>query len=178
MTDRTSTDAVEAVDLLIGGATLVTMDTERHIIVDGALAIRGDRIVHVGKRADIERRVSSRQRIDGRRFVITPGFVNGHIHVTGEPLTRGYVPDDIDFAENVFRWLIPLYHTHTPAEERLSAQLAALEMLRTGTTCFLEAGTILDLDAVVDGLMGVGIRARVGQWVQDRAFDPPRIRQR
>lgn len=172
MTDRTPADAVESVDLLISGATLVTLDAERRIIVDGALAVRGDRIVHVGKRADIERRVSSRQTIDGRRFVITPGFVNGHIHVTGEPLTRGYVPDDIDFAENVFRWLIPLYHAHTPEEERLSAQLAALEMLRTGTTCFLEAGTILDLDAVVDGLLGVGIRARVGQWVQDRAFDP------
>lgn len=167
-----SAELPKPVDTLIAGATLVTMDAQRRIITDGAVAFAGDRIVMVGKRAEVEPRVLPAQRIDGRDFVVTPGFVNGHIHVTGEPLTRGYLPDDSGFEENVFRWLIPLYHAHTPEEERLSAQLCALEMLRNGATCFLEAGTILDLDAVVDGLNEAGIRGRVGQWVQDRAFAP------
>ena len=59
-------------------------------------------------------------------------MVNTHIHITGEPLTRGYVPDDTPFEENVFEWLCPLYAASRAAEERTSAQLAAVEMLRVG----------------------------------------------
>lgn len=162
-----------AADLLVKHSWVVTMDAERRIYRDGALAIAGDRIVAVGPSDEIERAVSAREVIDGRdRFVVTPGLVNCHIHVTGEPITRGVVPDDADWRTNVFDWLVPTYMAQTPQDERISATLAALEMLRTGTTCFVEAGTILDLDAVVEALAATGIRGRVGQWVQDRAFAP------
>jgi 5-methylthioadenosine/S-adenosylhomocysteine deaminase len=166
-------DAVPvAVDTLIRHAWIVTMDAGRRIFRDGAIAILGDRIHAVGPSAEVEAAVTAREVIDGSRFVLTPGFVNCHIHVTGEPITRGYVPDDTDWRTNVFDWLIPTYMAQTPEEERVSAQLAALEMLRTGTTCFIEAGTILDLDAVHDGLAETGIRGRISCWAQDRAFAP------
>jgi cytosine/adenosine deaminase-related metal-dependent hydrolase len=99
-------------------------------------------------------------------------MVNTHIHVTGEPLTRGFVPDDTPFEENVFMWLCPLYAVYTAEEERLSAQLAAVEMLKSGTTTFLEAGTIRFLDEVIDGLVEVGIRGRVGNWIWDLPPEP------
>ncbi|HEY0269550.1 MAG TPA: amidohydrolase family protein [Sphingomonas sp.] len=160
------------VDLLIRNCWIVTMDAGRRIFRDGALAVTGDRIHAIGPSAEIEAAVAARETIDGSRFVLTPGFVNCHVHITGEPITRGYVPDDTDWRTNVFDWLIPTYQAQTPQEERLSAQFAALEMLRTGTTCFVEAGTILDLAAVHDGLAEIGIRGRIGQWTQDRAFAP------
>ena len=165
---------MEHADTLISGSVIVTMDEERRIIRDGALAVRGDRIAAVGNRADVEDRVNAASVIDGRRFVITPGFVDAHIHITGDPLTRGYVPDDISdgFGDTLRRWVIPRYLAHTPDDERLSARLAAVEMLRAGTTCFLEAGTIRYLDEVVEGLEQAGIRARVGAWVEGRAFSP------
>lgn len=160
-------------DLLITHCWIVTMDSERRIFRDGALAIAGDRILAVGPTDVIAPGIRAREVIDGRhRFVITPGFVNCHIHITGEPITRGHVPDDTDWATNVFQWLVPFYLAQTPADERVSAQLAALEMLRTGTTCFIEAGTILNLDTVFEALAETGIRGRLGQWVQDRAFAP------
>lgn len=160
-------------DLLIKNCWIVTMNSDREIYRNGALAIAGDRIVAVGQSDDIEHTIVAKEVIDGKdRFVITPGFVNCHIHITGEPITRGNVPDNTDWATNVFQWLVPTYLAQTPQDEKVSATFAALEMLRTGTTCFLEAGTILDLDAVVDALAETGIRGRVGQWVQDRAFAP------
>ena len=161
-------------DTLIKGAVIVTQDKQRRIIRDGALAIRGDRIAAVGTRAELEDKVNAASVIDGRRFVITPGFIDAHIHITGDPLTRGYVPDDISdaFGDTLRRWVIPRYLAHTPADERLSARLAAVEMLRAGTTCFLEAGTVRYLDEVVEGLEQAGIRARVGAWVEGRAFAP------
>ncbi len=164
----------ERVDTIIKGAVIVTQDEERRIIRDGALAIRGDRIAALGKRSELEDKVDATSMIDGRRFVITPGFIDAHIHITGDPLTRGYVPDDISdaFGDTLQRWVIPRYLAHTPADERLSARLAAVEMLRAGTTCFLEAGTIRYLDEVFEGLVEAGIRGRIGAWVEGRAFSP------
>jgi cytosine/adenosine deaminase-related metal-dependent hydrolase len=159
------------VDLMIVDTMLVTMDAARRIVTDGAIAVSADRIVAIGKSADLRRDYRARQTIDGRRFVITPGLVNTHVHSTGEPLTRGLVLDDTGFEENVFQWLVPVHMAYTEADERLSTRFAALEMLKSGTTCFLEAGTIRFLDAVVDGLTETGIRARVGQWAWDFAPD-------
>ncbi|MDB5427486.1 MAG: amidohydrolase family protein [Phenylobacterium sp.] len=161
-------------DLLISGATLITMDAERRVIEDAALAIAGDRIVAVGKREALARQVSARETIDGRRFVITPGFVDGHIHITGDPITRGFArgaPED-SWSDKLQRWVIPIFRAQTAEEERIAAQVAALSMIRYGTTTFVEAGTVIQLDAVMDGLAETGIRGRVGQWVEGRAYSP------
>jgi cytosine/adenosine deaminase-related metal-dependent hydrolase len=166
---------VTTADTLIEHALVVTMNGSREVITDGAVAIRGSEIVAVGKTAELE--IDAADVIDGRRFVVTPGMVNTHIHITGEPLTRGFVPDDTPFEENVFAWLCPLYSVYTEEEERLSAQLAAAEMLRCGTTSFLEAGTVRFVDAVVDGLVEIGIRGRVGKWVWDLPPEPAVYRQ-
>ena len=163
---------MEPVDLLVRGWYVVTMNATRDVIRDGAVAVRGNEIVAVGKASDLEAAYEPARVLGGDRFVVTPGMVNTHIHITGEPLTRGYVPDDTPFEENVFMWLCPLYSMYTAEEERLSGQLAAVEMLKSGTTSFLEAGTIRFLDEVVDGLDEVGIRGRVGRWVWDLPPEP------
>lgn len=167
----------ETIDYLIKGWYVVTMNDTRDIIRDGAVAVRGDRIVEVGKAEDLRHRYQPVEVVGGDRFVVTPGLVNTHIHITGEPLTRGYVPDDTPFEENVFQWLCPLYSMHSAAEERLSGQLAAVEMLKSGTTCFLEAGTVRFVEEVVAGLVEVGIRGRVGRWVWDLPPEPGVYRQ-
>ncbi len=163
-----------AADLLISGATLITMNAERQVIEDAALAIAADRIVAVGKRAALAPRVQAKETLDGRRFVITPGFIDGHIHITGDPLTRGFArgaPDET-WSEKLQRWVIPIFRAQTAEDERIAAQCAALAMIRYGTTSFVEAGTVLQLDAVMEGLAETGIRGRVGEWVEGRAYDP------
>ena len=163
----------ERIDTLVKGWYVVTMNKTRDIIRHGAVAIQGNEIVAVGKASDLEAAYDAAETAGGDRFVVTPGLINTHIHITGEPLTRGYVPDDTPFEENVFMWLCPLYSVYTAEEERLSAQLAAVEMLKSGTTAFLEAGTIRFTDEVMDGLVEAGIRGRIGKWVWDL---PPRAR--
>ena len=165
------------IDLLVDGWYVVTMNETRDIIHRGSVAVHGDRIVDVGKTADLEQRYKASRRLGGERFVITPGLINTHIHITGEPITRGYVPDDTPFEENVFLWLCTLYSVANAEEEYVSGQLAAVDMLRSGTTSFLEAGTINYLDEVVDGLNQVGIRGRVGKWIWDLPPEPSVYRQ-
>lgn len=84
----------QAVDTLISGALLVTLDAERRVIGDGAVAIRGDRLVAIGKRETVASQVEARQTVDGRGFVVTPGLINTHVHVTGDPLIRAFDPAD------------------------------------------------------------------------------------
>ena len=165
-------DSPRAIDLMMDGWYVVTMNASRDIIHRGSVAIHEKKIIEVGKTSLLNERYQPARRLGGDRFVITPGMVNSHIHITGEPITRGYVPDDTPFEENVFVWLCTLYAVANAAEERVSAQLAAAEMLRSGTTSFLEAGTINFLDEVIDGLEQVGIRGRVGRWVWDLPPEP------
>jgi 5-methylthioadenosine/S-adenosylhomocysteine deaminase len=157
------------VDTLITGATIVTMDAQRRVITDGAIGIAGDRIAVIGKTRDILPGIEAAETIDGRRFVMTPGFVNGHVHVT-ETLIKNYIPESAGFHDGVWKWSVPLYELQDAREQALAAQLAAVSMLRTGTTCFLEAGTVLALEPVFEALVRTGIRGRIGQWVMDRDF--------
>ncbi|MFE2040537.1 amidohydrolase family protein [Streptomyces sp. NPDC059477] len=171
-----SPNATAPADTLIVNTLVVTMDDSRRVISDGAVAIRDDLIVAVGKTADVTAEWHSDTVISGERFVVTPGLINTHVHITGEPLTRGFVPDDTPFLENVFEWLTPIHTHYTEEDEHISAQLAALEMLKSGTTAFLEAGTIRFIDPVVEALTEIGIRARVGPWAWDLVPEPETLR--
>ncbi|MFE4663584.1 amidohydrolase family protein [Streptomyces sp. NPDC056716] len=171
-----SPNATAPADTLIVNTLVVTMDDSRRVISDGAVAIRDDLIVAVGKTADVTAEWHSDTVISGERFVVTPGLINTHVHITGEPLTRGFVPDDTPFLENVFEWLTPIHTHYTEEDEHISAQLAALEMLKSGTTAFLEAGTIRFIDPVVEALTEIGIRARVGPWAWDLVPEPEILR--
>ena len=117
------------IDFLVDAWYVVTMNESRDIIHRGSLAIRDDTIIDVGKTSELETKYIPKRRIGGDRFVVTPGMINTHIHITGEPITRGYVPDDTPFMENVFVWLCTLYSVQRPEEEIASAKLASVEML-------------------------------------------------
>ncbi len=160
----------EPLDLIISRAHIVTMDDQRRVIMDGALAVNGSTIIAIGNSEEILEQYQARQHIDGSRFVISPGLVNAHVHINGDPLTRAWLPDNIDadFHEELTQWVLPRFYAHQPNDESISAELAALKMLRTGTTCFIEAGTVQHLEHVVAGAGRTGIRGRVGGWVEGR----------
>ena len=162
---------MQAVDTLVTGAMLVTMDAQRRVIRDGAVAMAQGRIVAVGPSAEVAAMVAPREVIDARGFLATPGFVNAHVHLT-ETLIRNFLPEALPFDEGLNQWVIPLYQGHSAAEQAIAAQLAVLAMLKTGTTTFLEAGTLIAFEAVARALEGTGIRGRIGRWCMDRAFAP------
>lgn len=164
---------IQPIDTLVRRATIVTMDEERRVLLEGSLAIANGRLVAVGPSREVDPLFEARRVLDARDFVITPGFINGHVHITGDPLTRGYMPDTMDYqSEDTFtNWVMPRFLAHSPEDEALSAKLAAMEMLRCGITCFLEAGTVRFVDEVVASLEEMGIRARVGLWTEGRSFD-------
>jgi cytosine/adenosine deaminase-related metal-dependent hydrolase len=85
--------------------------------------------------------------------------------------------DDIPVSRYLPDWLLPLYGTVTPEEEAAAALLACVEMIRTGTTTFCEAGTLFDVAAVADAVEQVGMRAILGRWTWDLESQAGRMRQ-
>jgi cytosine/adenosine deaminase-related metal-dependent hydrolase len=87
-----------------GARFLVTVDASRRIIEDGALLIEGQRIARLGKTAELKG-VPAHQVIDARDMVVTPGFINNHMHISYAHAVRGIFPDDLNpgvYLANVF----------------------------------------------------------------------------
>ncbi len=143
------------------------------MIADGAVAVRDGEIVAVGKDAEVAPRFPGAETIDVGGSVITPGFVDAHVHVT-EHLWRGWVPDDAGVDEWLPNWLLPVYSLVPPEGEHVAALLAMLEMVRSGTTTFADAGRIFDWPAVADAVGRAGMRAVLARWSADEAPWPGR----
>jgi len=155
------TSAPTRVDLLIRHAYLVTMDDAGTQLADGAVAITGRRISHVGPDAEIAPAVAAGRTIDAKGAPIHPGLVETHLHASYQTF-RSVVPDQIREVDTFPMIEKKFYDVVTAAEEELGALLASLEMVRNGTTCFLEAGTFLFPDAGARAATIVGIRALLG----------------
>lgn len=162
--------------ILIEHATIVTVDRERRIFGDGSVLVDGRDIIQVGPAREVRPPRPPARVIDGRRRVVLPGFVDTHVHLS-EHLNRGLLLDDIRVDRYLPDWLIPLYSVMTPEEEQVAALLACVEMIRTGTTTFCEAGTLFDVVAVAEAVEQTGMRAILGRWSWDLASGPGRLKQ-
>ena len=148
-----------------GARFIITVDAQRRIIEHGSLLIRGPRIERIGKAAELEAEPADRV-IDAREMVVTPGFCNGHMHISYAHATRGIFPDDLGrrYLPYVFR----LQGVMTPEEEYATSLLGITELLKYGTTCFLDPGSTKHLDACLPAYAASGCRIIVGQHVADR----------
>jgi cytosine/adenosine deaminase-related metal-dependent hydrolase len=162
--------------ILIEHAVVVTMDAARRVLGDGAVLTDGARIAQVGRAADVRPPREPERVIDGRGRLVLPGFVDTHVHLS-EHLSRGLIPDEVPVDRYVPDWYVPLYAAISSEEEATAAQLACLEMVRSGTTTFCEAGTLFDVPAVAGAVDAVGLRAILGRWTWDLVQGPGRLRQ-
>ena len=154
----------EAVDLLVLGGTIVTMDQTRRVIDDGGIAITNGRIVAIGPRAEIESAYSARQRVNSTGKVLTPGLINGHTHIP-MVLFRG-LADDLDLQEWLTKYIFPAEAKNVTEEfVRVGARLGLAEMIRGGTTTYCDMYYFED--AIADETAKAGVRGVLGETVID-----------
>ena len=153
--------------MLVRGGDVVTMDAARTVVSDGAVAVRGDVIVAVGRGTSCAPRTPRRAVIGDADSLVTPGYVNAHQHLTGDRLVHSCIPDAIDSQEAIFGWAVPVHAAHTGDDDELSATLGAIEAVTNGITCTVEAGTVAHPDRVAAAVASVGMRATIGQWGWD-----------
>lgn len=159
--------------LLVRHAYLITMDDADRIIADGALAVGADgRILALGPDADIAASHEASHEIDAEGAPVHPGFVESHLHASFH-LYRGALPDQMLETDAFGAFEGPFYNTINDDDEYLSVLLACIEMVRNGTTCFMEAGTVLNPDMAARAAEEVGMRAILGDafiWDQPQGL--------
>jgi 5-methylthioadenosine/S-adenosylhomocysteine deaminase len=153
----------ERADVVIARGTVVTMDPARRILEDGAVAVKGDQIVGIGKRAEIEAKYASAAHIDAAGHLILPGFINGHTHV---PMTllRG-LKDDVTLDVWLKNYIFPAEAKNVTEEfVRWGTRLATAEMIRSGVTTF--ADMYYFEDAIAEETKAAGMRGILGEsWL-------------
>jgi len=157
-------------DIYVRGGWIVTMDPKRRIIKDGAVAIDDGEIRAVGKAEELDKdyRYHSDIVINNNPYdIVMPGLINTHVH-----LAQGLLRACADYLP-LIPWLKdrvwPLQGNYKPEEALASAKLVTLEMIKTGTTAFLETGLVgrYGPDKIIEFLHSSGIRAAVARHVMD-----------
>jgi 5-methylthioadenosine/S-adenosylhomocysteine deaminase len=154
----------ERADLLVAGGTVVTMDALHAIIDDGAVVVKGDAIVAVGPRSEVDARYAATQTIDAKGKLVLPGFINGHTHV---PMTlfRG-LHDDVTLNDWLYKYIFPAEAKNVNEEfVRWGTRLAAAEQIRGGVTTF--ADMYYFEDAVAEETKAAGMRGVLGETFID-----------
>jgi 5-methylthioadenosine/S-adenosylhomocysteine deaminase len=154
----------EKVDLLVAGGMVVTMDRERRVLEDGTVAVKGDAILAVGSRAEIEGKYDGAQRIDARGKLVLPGLINGHTHV---PMTllRG-LKDDVTLDVWLTKYIFPAEAKNVNEDfVRWGTRLAAAEQIRGGVTTF--ADMYYFEDSIAEETRAAGMRGVLGETILD-----------
>ena len=165
----------QRVDLLLTHGQVLTMDVERRILADGAVAIDGRDIIAVGRTEDLLAGYEGAETWDLGGALVRPGFVDAHVHVTFQ-LLRGVLPDYWSEDKAWEELWVHFWEMVTPEEEYLSSLLSFMEMARNGSTSFVGGATAFDLPAVIKAANQVGVRGLLGEFLWDLPDEPPRLR--
>ena len=154
--------ARKRVALVITNATVITEDASRRILAPGAIAIDGVDIVGVDTPAAIAAAFQPRQTIDGSGQIVLPGLINTHGHAP-MVLFRG-LGSDLNLMDWLQQYIFPAEaKSVTPAFVRTGTQLAALEMIRSGTTTFTDMYYFEE--EVARAASEAGLRGVLGQTI-------------
>lgn len=142
-------------NILISGATVLTMEEHDHVFKDGVIAITGDRIVAAGPHNTLPSGFQAKREIDGSGMVALPGLVNCHTHAA-MTLMRSYA-DDLPLMKWLSEKIWPLEEKLTPEDVYWGTMLCCLEMIKSGTTTF--ADMYFMMDRVAEAVDKSGMRA-------------------
>jgi 5-methylthioadenosine/S-adenosylhomocysteine deaminase len=156
--------APRRVSLVITGGIVVTVDGARHIYNPGAVAIDGTDIVAVGPVADVASKFRGAEQLSVSGSVVIPGLINTHTHAP-MVMYRG-LADDLPLQDWLTKYIFPA-EAKTVSRDmvRVGTRLAAVEMIRSGTTAYADMYYFEEEIARVT--KAAGLRGVLGQTLID-----------
>ena len=153
------------IDLIILGDTIVTMDAMGAILENSAIAVDDGVILAVGPAAQITAEYSAMETLDGENRIVMPGLINGHSHAA-MTLFRG-IADDLTLMDWLNNYIFPSEVQFVDSElVRIGTELACWEMIRGGTTTFVDM--YYYPETVAEVVDSCGMRALVSATVIDQ----------
>jgi 5-methylthioadenosine/S-adenosylhomocysteine deaminase len=154
--------------LALRGATLVTMDALRTLLVADVLISAEGRIAGL---TEPSANAPAERSIDATGRVVVPGLVQSHLHLC-QTLFRG-MAEDQRLLDYLGQRIWPLEAAHDTASVHASAQLGIAELLLGGTTSVLDMGTVHHTDALFETAAACGIRYTGGKALMDAGEGVP-----
>ena len=151
--------AVRMRSILVQGGLVVTQNATREV-VEADVLIEDGRIAKVGKVKG-----SADEVIDARGDIVMPGLVNAHTHVA-MTVMKG-IADDMPFAD----FLDKVFAVDAKRQDRdidAGARLGCLEMIRSGTTTFVDM--YYSEDVIARAVEDSGLRGVLCWAVLDQRF--------
>ena len=145
-------------DILINNCSI--FDDEWNVVNNKTIVINDGCILAI---VESSHGYSAAQSINAEGKLILPGFIDGHTHVC-QQLLRGRVTDEYPMVWT--RILVPFENSLTAQDVRVSAQLACLEMIKAGITCFADSGGVF-MDQVAQTVDESGMRAVLARSTMD-----------
>ncbi len=165
--------------LLITNGCIITMDKQRNIYPDSALAVEGSRIVELGQTALLQKKYPQAEVLDAKDKIVIPGLINAHTHLF-QVLYRG-LGDDVSLLDWLNKCIWPMSLYLRGAEAYHAALLAETEMLKAGVTTFVDSHYInADLscqDRIAEATLQAGMRGVLGRCTVDMAPVPQPLRE-
>src|SRR5436190_2477413 len=152
----------EQADLIWSARYVITEDAHHRVISNGAIAIRGERIVGVGTKGEIDAKFQAKQRLDRPDAILAPGLINTHTHAAMS-LLRG-IADDLKLQDWRTKHIFPAEAKNVSADfVRWGTRLACLEMLLSGTTTFTDMYYFEEV--VAEAAKEAGMRVVLGETI-------------
>ncbi|PLB44209.1 5-methylthioadenosine/S-adenosylhomocysteine deaminase n1 [Aspergillus steynii IBT 23096] len=153
---------------------IITVDEKRRVIRNGFIAVNENRITAIDPMSKLDKVpvTPDTKIVDLQRGIVIPGLVNGHVHVI-QSIMRGLC-EDLNLHEWASCAIWPMEVNLQENDGYVAAKLAMAEMIKTGTTCFLEPmlPASAGFDGVCRAVKETGIRACLGKLVKGPRSDP------
>ncbi|UCE10621.1 MAG: amidohydrolase [Candidatus Thorarchaeota archaeon] len=152
--------------ILIQNGYVLTMNSERRILKNGSILVKDDKITEIGKADDMKGRKAEIV-IDAKNKIAMPGLIDTHMHLA-QALIRGCA-DDVSLVDWLKKYVWVLQGNFTHDDGRVSAELCMAEMIRTGTTAFIECmiHTRYGFDGIAKAVKKAGMRAALSKIIMD-----------
>lgn len=148
-------------DILVKNCRVLNADMS--ISDECSVVIDQSWIKEIGATVDLEAAYNAATVLDGKDKLLMPGFVDGHMH-TCQQLLRGRVADEYPMVWT--RFLVPFESNLNPEDSYVSAKMACLEMIKSGTTSFADSGGV-HMHRVADAVVESGMRAAIAKSTMD-----------
>lgn len=156
----------EHADLVVTGR-IVTMDMQRRVLDDGAIAVKNGAIVAMGTAADIAKRYTAARSLGGPAAIVLPGFIEGHTHCT-QCFVRSLTSNELPMIPRIYS---PAQRSLDAEQAGVTVKLIAAQLLRAGVTTMCE-GTLNPAHepAIVQAIEETGIRCALARGAPDQDF--------
>lgn len=155
---------MDAADILITGGTILTLDERNAKLMEGALAVKGDRIAAVGEKSAVMGSFTARDVIDASHSLVLPGLVNAHTHAA-MTCFRG-IADDMELMDWLNNYIFPAEARNVDPELAYwGSLLACAEMIKSGTTTFCDM--YIHEEETAKAARQAGMRCLIGEVLFD-----------